>query len=50
VEEKYAPEADFEAIIAHEHAISPSLDGRSVFDDRKRRPLRPQQSQLSLFE
>jgi hypothetical protein len=50
VEEKYAPEADFEAIIAHEHAISPSLDGRSVFDDRKRRPLRPKQSQLSLFE
>jgi hypothetical protein len=50
VEETYAPEADFEAIVAHEHAISPSLDGRSVFDDRKRRPLTPNQSQLRLFE
>jgi hypothetical protein len=50
VEETYAPEADFEAIVAHEHAISPSLEGRSVFDDRKRRPLRPKQSQLPLFE
>lgn len=27
------PKADFEKVIAHEHAISPSLDGRSVFDD-----------------
>jgi hypothetical protein len=50
VEETYAPEANFEAIVAHENAISPSLDGRSVFDDRKRKPLRPKQSQLSLFE
>ena len=29
------PEADFEAALAHERAISPSLDGRTVFDDRK---------------
>jgi hypothetical protein len=50
VEERYAPEADFEAVVAHEHAISPSLDGRSVFDDRKKKPVRPKQSQLSLFE
>ncbi len=27
--------ADFERVLEHEHAISPSLDGRSVFDDRK---------------
>ena len=41
VETNLKPEADFEAVIAHENAISPSLDGRSVFDGRPR--------QLSLF-
>ena len=35
VEERHRPEANFEAITAHEHAISPSLDGRSVLDDRR---------------
>jgi hypothetical protein len=45
VEERKEPAADFERVLAHEHAISPSLDGRSVFDDRKRK--RP--AQLSLF-
>lgn len=44
VERRYAPEADFDAVIAHEHAISPSLDGRSVVDDAKRR-----KAQLPLF-
>jgi hypothetical protein len=34
VEQRYAPEADFRAVVAHEHAISRSLGGRSVFDDR----------------
>jgi hypothetical protein len=34
VETKRKPEADFDALIAHENAISPSLDGRSVFDDK----------------
>lgn len=33
VEPELKPEADFDAIIAHEEAISSSLDGRSVFDD-----------------
>ena len=33
VEQRYSPEADFDAVMAHEHAISKSLDGRSVFDD-----------------
>jgi hypothetical protein len=57
VEERYEPEADFQAIVAHEHAISPQLDGRSVFDDR--RPARThaglsraevkKNTQLSLF-
>ncbi len=36
VETELEPEADFDATIAHEEAISPSLDGRSVFDDGPR--------------
>lgn len=32
-ETQLEPEADFDAVIAHENAISPSLGGRSVFDD-----------------
>jgi hypothetical protein len=47
IEKSYAPEADFHAVMAHEHAISPSLDGRSVFDDRK--AIRRVKGQLSLF-
>ena len=45
IEQNFAPEADFDAVMAHEHAISKSLDGRTVFDDRpsKRR------GQLNLF-
>jgi hypothetical protein len=45
VEEQSEPTADFDSAIRHEHAISPSLDGRSVFDDRKK----PKKQQLSLF-
>jgi hypothetical protein len=41
VETQLKPEANFDAVIAHENAISPSLDGRSVFDDTPK--------QLSLF-
>lgn len=37
VENRLEPEADFDAVIAHENKISPSLDGRSVFDDEPRR-------------
>ena len=44
VEQKAQPEADFGAVLAHERAISKSLDGRSVFDDRRKK-----QQQLSLF-
>jgi len=43
VENELEPQADFEAVIAHEKAISPALDGRSVFDDK------PKPRQLSLF-
>src|ERR1051326_5884842 len=33
VENRLQPEADFDSIIRHEHAISPSLDGRTVFHE-----------------
>lgn len=41
IESELEPQADFDAVICHERAISPSLDGRSVFDARPK--------QLSLF-
>ena len=37
VEERHQPEANFDAIIRHEHAISRQLGGRTVFDDRRPR-------------
>jgi uncharacterized protein len=37
VEHRLAPQADLDAVIAHENKISPSLDGRSVFDDAPKR-------------
>jgi hypothetical protein len=45
VEDRYQPKADFNAILRHEHAISPELGGRTVFDDRRSAPSR----QLDLF-
>ncbi|HEX7282553.1 MAG TPA: DUF763 domain-containing protein, partial [Vicinamibacterales bacterium] len=47
IEQSYSPEADFDAVLAHEHAISKSLDGRTVFDDR---PSKPSRGQLLLFD
>ena len=49
VEKQFEPKADFKALIAHENAISPSLDGRSVFDDRPRRQRVNTPKQRSLF-
>ena len=46
VEEGRDPFADVNETIAHERAISRSLGGRTVFDDRQRRPPR---GQLALF-
>jgi len=43
VEQRLQPVADLQAVVEHELAISPSLDGRRVFDDR-RAP-----KQMSLF-
>ena len=36
IEARRGPDADVEATIAHERAISPSLGGRTVFDDARR--------------
>src|SRR5688572_7633925 len=36
IETRFSPEADFDAVMAHEHAISKSLDGRTVFDGSTR--------------
>ncbi len=50
IERDMSPEANFEDALAHERAISKSLDGRTVFDDtrgRKRETKKP--AQLSLF-
>jgi hypothetical protein len=53
IEQRRSPEADVDATIAHERAISPSLGGRTVFDDggRRRPKTRPRsgQRQLDLF-
>ena len=48
IEKRYSPEADFDAVMTHEHAISKSLDGRTVFDHVK--PARPKRGQLQLFD
>lgn len=53
IETRRTPEADVDATIAHERAISPSLGGRTVFDDRAKRrgrPSPPRCAQLSLFD
>ena len=38
VEQRYRPEVDFDRALAHEHAISKSLNGRSVFPSTPSRP------------
>jgi uncharacterized protein len=45
VEDRGEPAADFDAILAHERAISAQLGGRTVIDDKQIRP-----KQLALFE
>jgi uncharacterized protein len=34
IETRFQPQADFDAVLAHEHRISASLDGRTVMDDK----------------
>lgn len=49
VEQRLQPEADFDELMRHERAISPSLGGRTVFDDKPRK-LSANRAQMSLFE
>lgn len=49
IETRCQPEADFDAVMAHEHKISASLDGRTVFDDKKKHSSKPRTKQLPLF-
>ena len=44
IETRASTQVDFDAALAHEREISPSLDGRTVFDDRK--PTSPRQPRL----
>ena len=51
VEAEYQPSADFEKLLEHERGISPSLGGRTVHDDKRRRgrTMAQTQRQMSLF-
>ena len=48
LEQRRQPLADFDAVLEHEHAISPTLNGRSV--TQPGRPKAPADPQLSLFK
>ena len=50
VEANLHPTAHFKKVMAQEHAISASIGGRTVFDDRKKSASRPGPKQLGLFE
>jgi hypothetical protein len=49
LEESRDPLADFDAAMEHERTISPSLSGRTVFDDKLSRNADHSTSQLNLF-
>jgi hypothetical protein len=49
VEERCEVSANFPELVSHERAISASLNGRTVLDDRRARPRRSSSRQLSLF-
>ena len=49
IEQGRQPVADVNATIARERAISRSLGGRTVLDDRRASPTRPVKGQLNLF-
>jgi hypothetical protein len=49
VEKRAQPEAAFHKVLAHERAISRSIGGRTVFDDRKPKPVQRSSAQLDLF-
>jgi hypothetical protein len=49
VEKRFSPLANFKAIIKHERAISRSLDGRTVMDDKRSRNFLVGKGQQNLF-
>ena len=49
VEKRFSPHADFDAIVKHERAISSSIDGRTVMDDRRGRDFFVGTGQQRLF-
>jgi uncharacterized protein len=49
IQQRAEPVADFTGIVAHEHAISRDLDGKSVFDRPRPQRLERKPEQLSLF-
>ena len=49
VEANFDPVADFSAAVSHERGISPSLGGRTVFEDKPARTKNTFKRQMSLF-
>jgi hypothetical protein len=49
IEQRLAPMADFDDALAHERALSPSVSGRTVFDDQPASKRKPRVGQLNLF-
>jgi hypothetical protein len=49
VQANLQPEAELRSLVAHETALSPSLDGKSVLPDKKRPKQTPESAQLRLF-
>src|SRR6201996_5023448 len=49
VEQEGQPFADFHAALGHEHRISASVGGRTVFDDRRKKQRSEPSNQQSLF-
>jgi hypothetical protein len=50
VEKRMDPTVDLAALLAHEVRISPSLEGRSVADDRRFRGRDSRPIQMNLFD
>ena len=49
IEQRFQPTANFDEAIAHEHAISASVGGRTVMDDKAKKTRLSSRKQLPLF-
>jgi hypothetical protein len=49
IERQMEPVAEFDRLIEHERAISPALNGRTAFDDRRTSGRKPEPHQMSLW-